>query len=105
MTTAKYRIIFWYGTYTSQPFVYDVTDEQMALQVFHALSEHGEFLLSRENRGGCLYKAKTQEELHEYAMANEWNYLTEDDEDYWVQWVSPDGFDIHDYLKTKTVRL
>lgn len=38
-------------------------------------------------------------------MANNWYYLNEDDDDFWVQWVSPDGFDIYDYLKAKTVRL
>lgn len=101
----KYRIVFWYGTYTSQPFIYDVTDEQVALQVFYVLLEHSAFLLSREDYGGCLYKAKTEEQIHDYAMANNWYYLNEDDDDFWVQWVSPDGFDIYDYLKTKTVRL
>lgn len=105
MTTIKYRIVFWYDNWTSQPFEYDVTDEQIALRIFHALLEHGDFLLPREDRRGFLYKAKTQEELHDYAMANNWNYLTEDDDDYWVQWKSPDGFDVYDYIKTKTRRL
>lgn len=100
----KYRIVFRYGTYTPEPFVYDVTDEQVALQVFHALAEHGHFLLSRENQEGCLYRAKTQEEINYYYTHN-WEYIDEDDDQYWVQWTSPDGLDIYDYLKAKTVRL
>jgi hypothetical protein len=106
MTMGKYRIVFWYDNWTPQPFIYDLGNEQEAIRVFHALLEHRDFLLAREICRGYLYKARPQEELAVYAALNNWVYPTEDDgEAYWVQWVSPDGFDIYDYLKTKTVRL
>lgn len=101
----KYRIVFWYDNWTSQPFEYDVTDEQVALQVFHALLEHGDFLLAREDRRGSLYKAKTKEQLAKYQEFGDYRYLDEDDDEYWDEWVSPDGLSVYDYLKTKTRRL
>ena len=106
MTTTKFRIVLHYDDWTPQPFIYDLDDEQEAIRIFHALLEHGDFLLARERRRGFLYKARPQEELAIYAALNNWDYPDEDSGvAYWDDWVSPTGEDIHDYLKTKTRRL
>ena len=106
MTMTKYRIVLYYDDWTPQPFIYDLDDEQEAIRVFHALTQHSGFLLARGRCRGYLYKAKSQQEINAYAATHNWDYVDEDSGVlYWDDWVSPDGFDIYDYLKAKTVRL
>jgi hypothetical protein len=86
MTTAEYRIVFWYDNWTPQPFVYDLTDEQEVIRVFHALLEQSDFLMSAYSYRGYLYRARTREEIYDYAYEHDWYYPSPEDDDYWVDW-------------------
>lgn len=48
-----------------------------------------------------IQRARTQEELSDYAKDNGWSFLYEDDSEYWIPFTD----DFVELTKTKTVRL